>query len=310
MADEAEIRSSGGRRLEVPADLAGERVDKVVATLLGVSRAVARGLVDSGVTVDGVTVSPSDRVGEGSVVEAPEPVEETMVGEPVDFGVVYEDADMVVVDKPAGLVVHPGAGRTTGTLASGLLHRYPELAGVGAEGRWGLVHRLDKDTSGLMVVARTGEAHRVLSKRLKAREIGRVYLTLAHGNFDAPMGTIDAPIGRDRARPMLRAISHDGKAARTHYEVLARFPDPGCTLLEVRLETGRTHQIRVHLAAIDHPVVGDPVYGRRPQRFNSPRIFLHAHRLHLNHPATDEPMDFVSPLPEDLQGVLDGLAEP
>jgi 23S rRNA pseudouridine1911/1915/1917 synthase len=294
--------------LTVPDALGGSRVDKAVAELLGVSRAVARHLVDEGVTIDGVPADPSDRVSARSVLRVP-PLEEkpVLAPEAVDFDVVYEDEDLIVVDKPPGLVVHPGGGRLSGTLAGGLLHRYPELMGVGQEGRWGVVHRLDKDTSGLLLVARNEESHRRLTASLRRREITRMYTTLVHGVLDSATGTIDAPIGRDPAQPMRRALIAEGKPARTHYEVTATFPEADCSLLSVRLETGRTHQIRVHFAAIDHPVVGDPSYGRRPRRTTSPRMFLHASELRLAHPRTDVPVVVSSPLPEDLQNVLDRL---
>ena len=303
MADRSESQD-----LVVTDALDGERIDRALAVLLGVSRSVASGLVARGVTVDGSKVEASDRVAAGSVISSPHPeAVVTWVAEPVDFGVVYEDEDLIVVDKPPGLVVHPGIGRSRGTLVAGLLHRYPELVGVGEDHRWGLVHRLDKDTSGVLLVARNQDSFKVLTGRLRAREISRVYLTLAHGVFEAPTGTIDAPIGRDPSRPMQRKATYDGKPARTHYEVLEVFPEEDCTLLRVSLETGRTHQIRVHLVAIDHPVVGDRVYGNRPRRFDSPRMFLHAAEIGLLHPRTNEELKFSTPLPEDFQAVLNQL---
>ena len=296
------------RDLVVPDSLDAARVDKAIAEILGVSRAVARRLIDQGVSVDSEPALPSDRVAAGSVLAVPAQEEEpVLTAEAVEFAVVYEDADLIVVDKPPGLVVHPGGGRLTGTLAGGLLHRYPELEGVGDQGRWGLVHRLDKDTSGLLLVARNEESHRVLTTRLRRREITRVYTALVHGVLGSPTGTIDAPIGRDPSQPMRRAVTLDGKPARTHYEMAATFPESECSLATVRLETGRTHQIRVHFAAIGHPVVADSLYGRRPRRTTSPRMFLHAAELRLAHPRTGESLEFFSPLPRDLQAVLDRL---
>lgn len=296
------------RDLVVPDSLADTRVDKAIAGILGVSRAAARHLVDEGVFIDGRAADPSDRVAGGSVLTVPNLAEKPrLAAESVEFDVVYEDADMIVVDKPAGLVVHPGAGRVSGTLAGGLLHRYPELEGVGVAGRWGVVHRLDKDTSGLLLVARTDESYRTLTYRLRRRQVTRVYITLVHGVLGSPTGTIDAPIGRDQAQPMRRALSVDGKPARTHYEIITTFPEADCSLVRVRLETGRTHQIRVHFASIGHPVVGDSLYGRRPRRATSPRMFLHATELSLAHPSTDEPITLSSPLPTDLQSVIDQL---
>ncbi len=295
----------------VPPELDGTRLDKALALLMGVSRGVSSGLVERGVTINGVHARSSDRVTQGSILSSPQPYSPVEArAEPVEFEVLYEDTEVIVVDKPAGVVVHPGAGRVGGTLAAGLLYRFPELESVGDPGRWGLVHRLDKDTSGVLIVARTVRSLEILQQRLKRREIKRVYTALAHGIFEAATGTIDAPIGRDPARPMLRAVSRDGKPARTHYQVLESFASQDCTLLEVNLETGRTHQIRVHLDAVGHPVVGDPVYGFRPRRFTSPRIFLHAAQVTFAHPRTEVPTTVSSPLPDDLRGVLGDLVPP
>ncbi len=295
-------------KLEVPERLDGDRVDKVLADLLGVSRSHARALFDGGVLLDGAPARPSDRVHSGAIVESPPPTEVArLAAEPVDFDVIHEDSDVIVVDKPAGLVVHPGSGHQRPTLAAGLLHRYPELDGVGAAGRWGLIHRLDRDTSGLLVVARTALAFDQLSSDMAGRRIRRLYTALVHGRFATPTGTIDAPIGRDPTRPIRRAVVAGGKPAVTHYEVIEEYPAADVSLLEVALATGRTHQIRVHLTAIDHPVIGDKTYSQL-KAVDSPRIFLHAHLVSLHHPVTGEQMTFTSPLPDDLVGVLDGLA--
>jgi 23S rRNA pseudouridine1911/1915/1917 synthase len=295
-------------RLEVPERLGGERVDRILADLLGLSRAQSRALLDAGVLVGGSPAKPADRVPAGAVVESPEPqVLTELRSEPVEFGVIHEDPALIVVDKPPGLVVHPGAGSRNPTLAAGLLHRYPELEGVGDPGRWGLVHRLDRDTSGLLLVARTNESFDVLRSDLSGRRIGRVYNTLVHGRFATPTGTVDAPIGRDPARPTRRAVVPGGKPSVTHYEVVEEFPDAEVTLLEVTLETGRTHQIRVHLAAIDHPVIGDRTYSKLNKMVTSPRIFLHARTIRLRHPASGEDVSYSTPLPADLKGVLSSL---
>lgn len=294
--------------LEVPSGLDGARVDKVLATLLGVSRAQARDLIEKGVSVDGVAARPADRVTEGSSITTPTP--EGAVGleaEPVEFGVLYEDDTVIVVNKAAGVVVHPGAGRSRGTLAAGLLYRYPEIEGVGSVDRWGLVHRLDKDTSGALVVARTTAGYENLVGQLKRREITRVYSCLVLGRFDAPTGTIEAPIGRDPSRPMRRAVVQGGKSATTHYEVDREYPEFECSLLTVRLETGRTHQIRVHLSAVGHPVVGDKIYGARTPKVTSPRTFLHAAHVGFSHPSTGDRVSVEAPLPSDLRSVLDLL---
>lgn len=286
--------------------LAGERADRALAALGGISRSAARTLIDSGhVTVAGSVATPKTKVAPGDLIEFPEnALRVELEPEQVAFEVVYVDDTLIVVDKPAGVVVHPGAGHRKGTLAAGLLQRFPELEGVGERDRWGIVHRLDRDTSGLMLVARTGPAHERLSRALARRSIERVYVALVIGAMEMPNGTIDAPIGTDPADPRKRKVILGGRAARTHYRVIGRFRD--VTLLEVKLESGRTHQIRVHLASIGHPVVGDPWYGR-PWRVESPRVFLHATRLTVEHPTTGEALSFDSPLPADLLAVIAGL---
>jgi len=215
-----------------------------------------------------------------------------------ELRIVHSDEEIVVVDKPAGLVVHPAGSHSGPTLVDAL----GELAGGGPKERTGIVHRLDKDTSGLMVVARSDEAHRELSRQIKAREVRREYLTLVSWALESRSGTIDAPLGRDRRRRTRRAVRGAGeREARTHFEVIERLPAD--TLVRARLETGRTHQIRVHFAAIGHPVVGDPEYGGAG-RHGSERQFLHAARLELTHPGTGERLAFESPLPPDLEDVL------
>jgi 23S rRNA pseudouridine1911/1915/1917 synthase len=294
----------------VPASLAGERVDRAVALLTGWSRAEVAVLVDEGaVRVGGQPVAKSRRLAEGEEVEIEgQPEEEAPPRpEPVEFAVLHADDDVVVLVKPAGLVVHPGAGHETGTLASGLLHRYPEIAGVGDPMRPGIVHRLDRDTSGLMVVARSPRAYEVLTAAMALREVERRYVALAWGRFDARRGTIDAPIGRSATRRTRMAVREAGKDARTGYEVTRQYEHPVCALVECRLETGRTHQIRVHLAAIGHPVVGDGTYGGDRHPLRPGRPFLHAHALALTHPTTGERLEFSDPLPPELAAVLTDL---
>ncbi|MGH8944975.1 MAG: RluA family pseudouridine synthase [Acidimicrobiia bacterium] len=287
-------------------DLDGERLDKVLADHFAIARSSARDLVGQGVLVDGAKASPSDRLDKGQEVQSPRPeTTDGLVPEPVTFAVLLEDDQVIVVDKPAGLVVHPGAGNRKGTLAAGLVHRYPELGNVGPPQRAGLVHRLDKDTSGTLLVARTPASYQSLVGALRRRQIERVYLALVEGSMPAATGTIDAPIGGDPARPTRRAVVHGGKPARTHYQVLEEVAGERFTLLEVTLETGRTHQIRVHLAAISHPVVGDRVYGTG--RSEAPRTFLHAARLGFQHPGTGDRITVASPLPEDLARALDRM---
>ncbi|HLU53515.1 MAG TPA: RluA family pseudouridine synthase [Acidimicrobiia bacterium] len=296
-------------RFSVPDDLDGERLDKVVSVLGGISRAAARRIVDAAAaTLDGEAFPARHRVAAGQILSFPAPEEvEGIEPEDVPFEVVYEDEDVIVVDKPAGLVVHPGAGRDRGTLVAGLLHRRPELAGIGDPERPGIVHRLDRDTSGLLVVAGSDLGYEGLREQVAAREMEREYLALVDGLFEVPTGTVDAPIARDHNRPTRRRVDPTGRPARTHYRLERAFPEAQMSLLAVRLETGRTHQIRVHLAAIDHPLAGDPVYRPGPDRVEVPRLFLHACRLGFIHPRTGEELTFESPLPEDLAAVLERL---
>lgn len=299
---------------EIPAALDGERLDRVVSMLTGVSRSEAAHLVVAGeVRVNGEPVTTkTHRLVEGDEIELdrPETAPTSLEPDPtVVFGVVHEDPDLVVVDKPAGLVVHPGAGTPDRTLANGLLARYPEIADVGEQGRPGIVHRLDKGTSGLLLVARSPRASDALVAMLAGHEVERHYVALAWGAFDAKAGLIDAPIGRSPRSPTRMAVSARGRDARTHYEVRRAYHEPvTVSLLDCRLETGRTHQIRVHLAAIDHPVVGDSRYGGARQSLPVARPFLHAERLRFTHPITGAELAFTSPLPEDLDAVLATLA--
>ena len=300
---------------QIPAALDGERIDRVVSLLAGCSRAEAAVLLATGsVLIGGVAATkPSTRVHAGdevSVTTRPAAEVAAVVADSaVGLAVVHEDADLVVVDKPAGLVVHPGSGNRSGTLVHGLVARYPEIAAVGEPDRPGIVHRLDKDTSGLLVVARTGDAHRGLVQQLADRAVIRRYLALVWGQPEAATGLIDAPIGRSGREPTRMAVSARGREARTRYEVVATYTEPAATaLLRCQLETGRTHQIRVHLAAIEHPVVGDARYGGRHEPLaDVPRFFLHAEHLGFTHPRTGEALHFESALPADLESVLDRL---
>jgi len=289
----------------VPEHLIGQRADKIVAQLAGVSREKSRRLFEHGVSVDGTPLDPSSRVEGGSINYPAPPDEIGTVAEEVGFEVRFEDPHLLVVDKPAGVVVHPGAGRKTGTLAAGLLNRYPELEGIGQAGRWGIVHRLDQGTSGLLLVARTADSYDFLTAELAARRVHRSYLALVHGVPAMPTGTIDAPIGRDPVHPTRKKVSPSGRPARTHYRVKEGLRN--AALLEVDLETGRTHQIRVHLGAIGHPIVGDRTYTRRLDPITVRRMFLHAARIAFNHPATGQEMIIESPLPTELSKYLDAL---
>lgn len=301
-------------RLEetIPAALAGERVDRVVAMLTSCSRAEAAAMVEAGaVLVAGAVVtSRSAKVRAGDLIDidvADRARGARLVPEPqVVVPVVYEDEHLLVIDKPAGLVVHPGAGRSTGTLVHGLLAAYPEVIGVGVDpSRPGIVHRLDKGTSGLLLVARTQPAYESLVDALSARAVHRRYRTLVWGHVAAATGLIDAPIGRSAREPTRMAVAVRGKEARTRYEVLATYAEPvEVTQLACTLETGRTHQIRVHLRSIGHPVVGDVRYDGARQSLPIARPFLHAEILELAHPVTGEPLHLESPLPADLEAVL------
>ena len=290
--------------LTVGDDGAGMRLDRFLAQPLG-SRSHAVALIDAGrVTVDGTVRQKRYALEPGAVVivaaaEGTAPGVVDPPDESVPFAIAYEDESLLVIDKPAGVVVHPATGHWTGTLAQAL----SGIAAGGPDGsRAGIVHRLDRDTSGLIVVARSDEVHRALTKMIAARELRREYLALVDGRPDARTGTIDAPIGRDRRDRTLHSIDTDvPREARTHFEIERMLA--GSTLLRVVLETGRTHQIRVHLAAIGHPVCGDPQYGVAG-RYGLRRQFLHAARLAFRHPVTGVEVDVRSELPDDLVAAL------
>ena len=295
----------------VPAPLDGDRVDRAVALITGWTRAAVQTLIDEGaVLVDGRAVPKSHRLETGAVIELlREPSAETppAADATVAVDVRHADEDVIVVNKPAGLVVHPGAGNDDGTLVNGLLARFPELGEVGDPMRPGIVHRLDRDTSGLLVVARSAPAYDALVAALANHEVEREYIALVWGHLASPRGLIDAPIGRSEARRTRMAVRESGKAARTEYHVEEEFNDPLCSLLTCRLETGRTHQIRVHLSAIGHSVVGDATYGGARDSLPLGRPFLHATRIAFVHPISGAEMRFESPLPDELQPVLDQL---
>jgi 23S rRNA pseudouridine1911/1915/1917 synthase len=292
-------------RIEVPAGAAGERLDQFLAEPLG-SRARAQRLIDGGlVLVDGEVRPKRFRLVGGEVVEvSAEAVREVAPAADVPYKIVFEDEHLLVVDKPAGVVVHPARGHATGTLSQALAGR---VTGGPVPERAGIVHRLDRDTSGLLVVARSEAVHRALQALIRSRALEREYLALVEGRPPARSGTIDAPLGRDRrVRTKMSSDTDDPREARTHFVVEQALPTS--TLLRVRLETGRTHQIRAHLLAIGHPVAGDPVYGT-PGLFGLERQFLHAARLAFAHPVTGEPVDVSSPLPEDLAAALAQAAQ-
>lgn len=304
----------------VEAEHAGARLDRFLATVLDtISRSQVQRLIKEGhVHVDGRPAKPNLplKVGQSVVVERPEPAESSVTAEAIHVPILYQDEDVVVVDKPAGMVVHPAAGHGSGTLVNALLHHVDDLSGIGGEKRPGIVHRLDKGTSGLMVVAKNDAAHDALAQQFHDRQVDKEYVALVWGEVQ-PGRRIDAPIGRDpenrkkmsaRARRSREAVT---RVVRT--EPMTR----ALTLAVVAIHTGRTHQIRVHLSAIGHPVVGDALYGgvhrrvpgdlRAVSRLERP--FLHAARLAFRHPADGRRMEFTSPLPADLQSVLDDLRE-
>ena len=297
----------------IPAALAGERLDRIVALIGDISRSQARGLIlAGGAKVDGdATTNGKARLVEGQAVQVDlsfVPQEEPPGPDPtIPVPVVHEDADVIVVDKPVGLVVHPASGHGGGTLVNGLLARFPEIAGVGQPGRPGIVHRLDAGTSGLMVVARSGRAYGALVEAMGDHRVEREYVALVWGHMESKSGVIDAEIGRDPRDPLKMAVVRGGKWARTHFEVLQEFTEPvPVSLVRCTLETGRTHQIRVHLSAVGHPVVGDPTYGGSRSSLRAPRPLLHAARLAFDHPVTGEHVEFRAPVPDDMVAVIDG----
>lgn len=289
----------------IPARLSGLRLDQALAELLPrYSRSrLQTWITDGAITLDGQITTPKSKVWGGEQVRVQpiaHPSEASAQAEAIDLEIVFEDDTLLVINKPAGLVVHPGSGNWTGTLLNALLHHAPQLQAVP---RAGIVHRLDKETSGLLVVAKTLEAQTDLVRQLQARTVKRHYLALVEGIVEQA-GKVEAPIGRHPTARTKMAVVSRGKPAVTHYSVLQRFARH--TLIECRLETGRTHQIRVHMQSIGHPLVGDPTYGsKRVHAFK--RQALHAARLGLIHPVTHAAMEWEAPLPEDMQALLDAM---
>ena len=290
-------------QLVIPLELAGQRLDRALALMLPEeSRSrLARLIAEGHVRVDGKAATASRKVRSGESVEvalAPRPADATHRPEAIELPVVHEDESLLVIDKPAGLVVHPGSGNWSGTMLNALLHHAP---GIGDLPRAGIVHRLDKDTSGLLVVAKTEPVQLALVRQLQARTVKRTYLALVRGKV-AAAGKIDAPIGRHPVHRTRMAVVASGKPAVTHYRVRQRFP--AHTLLECDLETGRTHQIRVHLASIGHPLEGDPVYAGKA-RATFKRQALHAWKLAFVHPASGGTVRFEAPIPADFEALLE-----
>lgn len=298
------------RVIELRVEQGGPRVDKYIAQEVpDLSRSFVKKLLDEGqVTVDGKMPKASYKVEAGDVivvrVPPPEPTE--VRAEDIPLRILYEDADIVVVDKPAGMVVHPAHGHRSGTLVNALLAHCTDLSGISGELRPGIVHRLDKDTSGLLLVAKNDVAHRHLQRQFKQRLVHKIYLALTEGLLPTPRGVIDAPIGRDpQQRKRMAVLPRGGREARTEYRVLEHLTQH--TLVEAEPVTGRTHQIRIHFASIGHPLAGDRVYGFRKQRLPLRRQFLHAARIAFTLPSSGEPVEFTSELPDDLAAVLDDL---
>jgi 23S rRNA pseudouridine1911/1915/1917 synthase len=306
-------------RWVVDAAGAGERLDRALAARLVLPRnQVQRWIEEGRVLVDGGTARAAHKLAAGELVEwqPPPPADgdPRLAPEPGELRLLYEDEHVVVLDKPAGLTVHPGAGRPTGTLAHRLLARFPELAGVGGPGRPGIVHRLDRDTSGALVVARTAESYHALQRAFAARTVEKRYLAICHGVLAAAR-EVEAPIGRHPSRRQEMTVRAGGRPARSRFRPLASVPF--ATLLEVDLHTGRTHQVRVHAKSLGHPLVGDPLYGearwksaRGPAQAllrDFPRTALHAWRLAFTHPTSGERLTVVAPVPADLRELWRGL---
>lgn len=291
----------------VPPEEAGERLDRVLADRFpDLSRAQLQRLIRSGaITVNDTVVRPACRLAPGDLITVTFPEEPTVRPEPFPLDIVYEDEHLLVVNKPAGMVVHPAARMVSGTLVNALLAHCPQVADVGGSDRAGIVHRLDRETSGLIVVAKNPEAHAALQRQFKRRLVRKTYVALVEGQVQPREGIIEVPIGRDPKDRTRMAVSRTGRPAVTQYRVVEIFPQ--YTLLEVRPHTGRTHQIRVHLAWLGYPVVGDRVYGRRRQTLLPDRHFLHARELAFTHPVTGEKLVLSAPLPPELTALLNQL---
>ena len=295
MSDEV----SGERTFVADAD--GERLDRFLdARCPALSRSRIQALISEGsVTLDSNAAKPSTKIKRGQTVllRIPQPAESSLRPQNIPLAIVYEDSDLLVVDKPAGMTVHPAPGHPDGTLVNAVLAHCPDLQGIGGTVRPGIVHRLDKDTSGLMVVAKNDRAHRSLSEQLKAREFTKVYIALTHGSVTPSEAIIDAPIGRSPANRQRMAVVDDGRDAITRYRVLRHYP--AHSLVEIHPTTGRTHQIRVHFASLGYPLVGDATYGEADNTLN--RHFLHATTLGFKHPSSGDYREFVAAMPAELE---------
>lgn len=298
--------------LQISAEANGTRLDGYLAdTLDGISRSYLQKLIGEQlilVNQKAVKANYKVKTGDTLLVQIPDAAPIEILPEPMDLNIVYEDRDLVIVNKPAGMVVHPAHGHYSGTLVNGLLAHCTDLSGINGKMRPGIVHRIDKDTSGLLMVAKNDLAHQHLAAQLKAHSIRRAYYALVQGVISEPAGLVDAPIGRHETdRKKMAVTMKNSKEARTHYYVKERFARH--TFIECKLETGRTHQIRVHMAYLGHPLVGDPLYGTRKNNLDFPGQALHAYALGMIHPRTGEELYFEAPLPEHFQTVLTNLAQ-
>lgn len=295
--------------IEVKPENEGERLDKFIADNSDISRSYAAKLCDEGlVTLSDKQLKKKDRVSVGDkiVIQIPEPTELSVEGEDIPLDIVYEDSDVIVINKPQGMCVHPAVGNESGTLVNGLVyHCGNELSAINGVIRPGIVHRIDKDTSGLLIVAKNNDAHLKLSEQLKERKALRKYIAIVNGNIREDGGTVNKPISRNPSDRKKMAVVAGGREAVTHFNVLERFGQ--YTLIECILETGRTHQIRVHMASIGHSIVGDPLYGIKKEKFNLNGQLLHAKTIGFEHPSTGKMMEFSSEIPEYFENVLKKL---